>query len=799
MMYKMRLIIATTTGLCLLPAVAAAQDNNSAPQPISTAGFSLGYQWVGGSNTGLYGRYNGFTYNGSDFLAGFDLSRRYSPDSGYTAYYDITGDNLVVQAGSFLSTHFNDTNFRDQTNNNLGPESSLGIDFGEQGTFDVSTTYNAITYTGNTVDSIYNVNGSMGVLNFNLPPWAGATNVPPKTGTITAFTTKTLAPYLDQYQTGTRRNIFDIVGHYLFGDWTVTTAIRHEHKEGSLEQSLRETYSGIAFAMPVDYDTNRLDVSAAYNTPDLQAVLQYTYMSFKNDEAALALPYPNSIGTLTANSGPHAQSALFSQPTSNSAHYVTAMVGDNLAPATRIVLNGRFGVELQNSGFPANSANPNLSNTLGNPTFAWFNNLNGLNQGTTSNSLAAVAWIFQGNLAIDTNLAQGLDGRVSYSFDGRSVHVDQFKVWGGGVSPDATANSASYVVPQKWFNQTAKLEGTYKIWPENDTKVIADYAFNDVYRTNAQVEHSITNTGSIQLSSRIIPDVLSLLTYAHAERSGTLVYGRAWGNLISGAPEMFDTPSGAYYQAPMVSNSVTLRTNYAPEGKISGGIYVKFVGENFHYPSIPFTAPAGDWTLVGHGEGITRDYNLSVGPDINYRPIDDVNLHTYYTYERIFYNNIGNGACAESNTGACAGSAGYYANSYKNQMHSAGFNGTWQASDKLKLTADYNFAVGSVIFGEFNGVMVSNVTATYQNVSNYPDVNSVMHDVLVTARYQVLPNVEWAVFGGFSMFHNKDWDYTGIPILPTTNTGTAISVLTPGYGPPKYDVTRVGTVIKVAL
>jgi hypothetical protein len=249
----------------------------------------------------------------------------------------------------------------------------------------------------------------------------------------------------------------------------------------------------------------------------------------------------------------------------------------------------------------------------------------------------------------------------------------------------------------------------------------------------------------------------------------------------------------------MTSDSVILRADYAPAGNLTGGLFLKYVDEHYHYPNVPITAPSGDWTLVGHGEGITEDYNFTVGPDISYRPDKDVNLHFYYTYERIFFNNLGNGACAESNTGACAGSAGYFQNTYTSNMSTAGLSGDWQASSKLKLAAEYNMSSGSVVFGEFNGVMVSSVSQSYQNVNPYPDVNSVMHQLRLTAIYLLTTNVECSLMYEFSMFHNNDWNDLTAPVQATTNTGTAISILTPGYSSPNYNVSTIGVVLKVML
>ena len=80
---------------------------------------------------------------------------------------------------------------------------------------------------------------------------------------------------------------------------TFSTNIQHEHKEGTLEESLRETYGGEAFTMPVDYDTDRFDLSAAYNDPDFQLYPVHD-SRFADNNTAVTLPYPVSISALTA-------------------------------------------------------------------------------------------------------------------------------------------------------------------------------------------------------------------------------------------------------------------------------------------------------------------------------------------------------------------------------------------------------------------------------------------------------------------------------------------------------------------
>ncbi len=771
----------------------------AAPAQSSNNEVTLGAVYVGGSNTGLYGRYNGFTTQGADLVGGFRFRGGDAWDSGESFYYTFEGSGLVIQTGNKLSNNFKDSAFTNGTSNRLGPEAELSLEFGERGSWRAGLGYNAISYAGNIINSIYTVTGTSGTLNGGLAPSGGASNSPLTKGSVTSFNTTTLSPAEQKYQVGTRRDIIQALGEYLFDDWTISAKIRHEHKEGTLEDSLRETYGGQAFTLPIDYDTDRLDIAASYMTEDLQAVLQYTFMNFSDNNTGIKLPFPASISTLSNTSGPYAQVGLYSTPPSSYASYFTGMLGYNFSPDTRLTANTRIGMEIQDSTFPANSANPNLSNTLGNPTYSWFNNLNSLNQGTGSvTSPNAFAWTYHGNLALDSRLAENLDGRVSYAFDGRQVTIDAYQVWIGGPSPDATANTAVYVVPQGWFNQTAKVDLTYRLDPETNTKIGASYAYNAIDRTNAQVEHSTTNIATVELITSPWPEFLGRLAYEHADRSGELIYGTAWGNLEVGEPEIEGTPSGAYYQAPMTSDSIIVRGTYVPmDNKFSSSLFLKYNIVHFTYPDIP--VGESNWTLVGHGEGIKSYNSLVVGPDLTYQASPNFKAHLYYTYEHIFYDNRGNGACYNSNTGNCLGSVGYFQNTYTNNTQTAGLSGEWRASDRLTITGDYNLSYGTTLFHEFNGVQVATITQSYQNVTDYPNIDARTHQVQLTADYQVTSRVKWSLIYRYDMFHNNDWNNLTAPVQPSTNTGTAISILTPGYPPPTYNVTTIGTTVKVAL
>jgi hypothetical protein len=777
-------------------------------KPVDIKDYSIGLQWVGGRNTGQYGRYNGFTYGGIDASLGFDVLHRDAFNSDKPFYYSITGANLDIQSGRHLTRTFTDPAYTNLTSNAIGPEAELKLNFGVQGQWGVDLGYNAITSTGNIIQSIWTLSGNTGRLNNNLLPMGGASNTTTTTtkGTVfsTSFNANTLPANFVSHETGTRRDQVDVGGKIELGEWTFATHLQHEWKQGSLEESIRQTWGGMAFTLPVDFETDRFDVSASYVDTDYQAVIQYTYSKFTDNNVGATLPFAVSQTALSASSGPYGQTSLYSTPPSNSAHYVTVMFNDKLAPHTRLNFNGRFGVELQDATFPANSADPGLSSTMGNPTYSWFTHLNALNQGTGVTSLGAAAWVYQVNTSFTTELADHLDAKIAYNLDARSAHWNARQVWFGGASLDANANSVAYSIPQNWVKQTGTAELTYLVLPESSTKIQATYSFNNATRTNAQVEHSETNTIGLNISSMLGKDVLARLSWEHANRAGTLHYGTAWGNLENGVPDPDNTPSGAYYQAPMVSDAITLRADYASDGDLTGGLFVKWAENRFHYPeveSVAIASPsnAGNWSIAGVGQGITDNSTLTIGPDVNYRVNAALNLHAYYSYERIYFDNRGNGACAELATGNCLGTVGYFQNKYTSSMHSAGVSSDWAITDKFKLSGEYNFSYGAVLFGQYNGVAVTTVSQSYQNVTNYPDINSSLHDLRLTASYQVTDNIEAALLYRYGMFTNNDWQYIPLPVIPTTNGGTAISIVNAGYGSPNYNVTTVGMTMRIKL
>jgi len=778
------------------PASPLAPDISIGGSPISgEVGFGLLGQL--GRNPDEFGRYNGFNTNGLDVLGNFDLGGGSPWYSGDTRYYEFWGDNLNFQTGNRLGAGLTSDTFNSSVSNNLINEGSIGFKVGDQGTWGVTGYYNAITYTGNVIDSPYTVNGSTAFLNPGLYAYGGALSQ--TTATPGAHTSYTNAGFAATgadlpVQTGTRRDILGGNFKYIWNDWTITGAFRHEHKEGSMEESyfIEGSVGGAPFALPINYDTDRYDISAAYNSRLYQAVLQYTFSHFSDNNLFVTLPYPTA-GTAK----PFQQAAAYSTPPSNSAQYVTVMLATNAIPDTRVNLNARVGVEKQDDDFPPNSADPGIGAFRGTTGFL---NLNPMLQGTSEDSPDITATVYQVRVSANNQSIPRTDIDAFYSVDGRNVSINQFAVYGSGIGSDSAPGSATpyaFVVPQDWLKQAAGANLTYKLFPAFNTRLQLGYRLDYTDRSNAQVGHSDTNTGTVAILSNFGPQLDGKLSFDYSSRSGTLSYLTPWLNLDG--PNAGPTYSGAYYQAPMTSEAVTMRADYQPADNIGADFLLQFKNENYTYPAATaYTAPNGTVTvapLTGVGTGVKQDYALTLGPDFTYRPIKTINLHAFYNYELLFFNNLGNGACAASNTGACLGSAGYYQNKDTTTTQTVGLSGEWKITEKLKVKADYTLSYGSVAFAEFNGVFVALPTASYQNVTNYPDINSLMNSLRVTGSYEISPNMELVLSAAYSSYHDTNW-YDDASAIQSAGT-TAIAQLTPGYGQPNWSIVQLMAGMKI--
>ncbi len=752
--YTLRAI--ALAGVSLLPLAAfAAEDASDKPQYNNEV--SVGGRWQSENNP-FFGRYNGFGDSGFGLLGGFAVRSRDAWDSKGTQYLEATGKNI------------------DFTDNRNAPESSVAVKFGQQGWWGANVAYDAITYTGNTIYTPYTASGSLvpGLL-----PYGGASLTAPGSVFTTTYGNRptSLIALLAKTPTDTRRDIVSGGANYRMGDWLYTINLRHEHKDGTMEQTVDGSYTGIGFAQPIDYDTDRYTVSAAYSTRQLQAQLNYSYSRFTDNNTAFNATYFTSP-TATSNALYQA-AAAYSLPPSNDAHYVTGALGYNLLPGTRFTGNFRYGVELQNDNMEPTTYS----------TAAQFASLTGGGGysllSSNPSSLQGKAQVYGATAQISSNPLNNLDLTANYRLDGRDASTPVYTVAGFHGTDGAISANASSSFPQSWLKQNAAVEAGYRLLPSSNTKVTVGYAYDNVDRSIAQVGHSNSSTLSAKISSSPLMDLSGSAAYEHGNRSAVTNCNLPWQYLANSGATACEQ-SIAFYQAPMTTDAAKFRANYTPNEALSVGLFGKFAQDHYHYPGFN-PANATGYT------GTSMDRNISAGPDVAYRLSKDISLHAFYTFERIFFANNGNGAGPAS---VPPGTDRFTA-ATTDDVHTVGLSGDWKITDRLKLGASYNFYYGDVSYYMYNGVVVPGTpTVSYANVAALPNVNSSMHSLKLNGQYALTPTM--TLWGGYSydVFKDNDWAYnTWAPVTPTSATGGA--TLSTGVPNPSYHVNAVYTGVTV--
>ena len=234
----------------------------------------------GGTNTGQYGRYNGFTEQGVDGLFGFSSITRDPWNSPARCYCNFYGYEYQFQFGDNLGTAQYPTAFAGNVRSRASRTANIRTR---------RTTHWAERLAGLRKSAIRDNGRSTAWLQRDLLHRQhhrldlygerrqrraqqrlralGRRNQPPASGGGDADHGAFAYPKVaadagarsDPFQDGTRRDIVGLERHVPLERLDHRRrSSSHEHKEGTVEESVDGGYGGQAFTLPVDYDTDRL-------------------------------------------------------------------------------------------------------------------------------------------------------------------------------------------------------------------------------------------------------------------------------------------------------------------------------------------------------------------------------------------------------------------------------------------------------------------------------------------------------------------------------------------------------------
>ena len=783
MLFARSLKAALAMSVCLLPLQAMAQsDDNSfdvgekkvqaGPPPQPENWIQIGGQYNSARSFYL-GRFTGTQDSGLYGLGDFHLGGRDAWDSGGTRYWSVDGKDMGFDSRSFVAK------------------------FGYQGSWGVQVSYDGIPYEAtDNFHSVWTSNGSSVVPYGSIPlnNFPATPQYPAKTGvpyTTAGFvvpaiyfpiTSPTLSSSLLDYNLSTRRDVFAGVGTYHWQDWTITASIRHEHKTGYQSNSLEiggtvgltgtgtgtsknlapatGLSSGLGyFAQPIDYDTDRYDVNAAYATERLQVQVGYMFSNFTDNIAvfnavnpwALGVAGTSSFGGIApggANTTTAGISALYSLPPSNTAHQVKFMGGYNLTPTTRVTANFAYGLQMQNAAYAQGTGDPAYVQTLPRASF------DGLVQ------------TLYGNVAITSQPTPKLDVRVAYTIDSRDnqspSNLYQVGTRSVGASDGdckiASGGLSAYCanLPYSYEHQTFSMEAGYRILPQ--TKVTLNDTVESTRRSYADASMVTQNTTTLKARSRLDDNWFNAISISYQDRSvNNYVNGNTWALLTATGVNADLTPGFMVFsEAARRHWDVKDTIDWSPMRNLNISVMGKFAKDT--YPQSQ--------------NGLRNNMNASIGPDVSWDINPNLSAHAYYTYQKIYYDTgdvyYSSGSPSTICTTGFAGCNGYvipYDQQTSDYVHSAGVTLDWKIiPDVLKIGFNYTFSYGDTAYAIGDGMAVIGTGLTSQStvaqvaqLQALPDIKSMLNMISIRGEYTFRPN--WTMIFGyaFERFNYKDF------------------------------------------
>jgi MtrB/PioB family decaheme-associated outer membrane protein len=783
-MFSLRAMFAASVWLLPLYALAqTAPGTGEKPAPPAAATPAPeGDNWImlGGqydSNRSFYlGRFSGAVDPGFYGLGSFHYGQRDAWDSGGTNYFELNGRDLGLTSRSFDAK------------------------VGQQGTWGLNFSYDGIPYNAtNGFQSVWTGNGSLvpGVAAGSIPLVYPAKPFVSGVGTVNSLwlpsQVPSLAGSLAVFNLGTQRDVFTSGGKYEWNDWTITAGWRHEHKTGYQSNSLEiggtvalttvgtggsknvAPTTGVTsalgyFAQPLDYDTDRFDITAAYGNPVYQAQIGYTFSHFTDNIASFNAINPFGLNpTSTFGTAASNLSAPYALPPSNSAHQVKLMLGYNITPTTRLNANFAYGVEMQNE--PFNTASGDPVTTLSEPRASF----NGLVQ------------TMYGNIAMTAQPLPKLDVRVSYTINdfhnqspSNSYQVDtRSNTSTSGNGDCAIMGGLCTNLPFGYDHQTFTAEAGYRILPQ--TKVTLNETFETMYRSYADTSFVTTNTVTAKIRSQIFDDVFGALSYSHQDRDAHNYTNGNTFSLLSGTgvgPDI--TGFLMYFEASRKHDEVKGTIDVSPTHDLTTTLMAKFSNDVY---------PGGQY-------GLRNNHNIQVGPDISWQPTPALSGHAFYTFQQTFYDT---NDLYQSGTFPPTGTGFYvpYTTKTTDSVHTLGLTMDWQAiQDLLKISFEYSFSYGDTAYALGDGMALigtgqtSPATIAGLAFQALPDVTSMLSMIQIRGEYKIQPNMT-LIFGyAFERFTYKDF-------MNGTSATAYANALLPGTLNPNDSVHVIGAGMRV--
>jgi len=410
----------------------------------------------------------------------------YVSDSSFKfgEYNALESDGGFAIANASLRYRGEDAGYLDLKARDLGLDSrSLDSETGQQGRYRLLRNYNEISHE---------------IADSAKTPYLGSTNLVLPAGWTRADTTagmSDLNPALHAVELQNRRQRLGLgVVVIPASQWQTAVNVRHEVRDGQKRSAGSFYFSSAQLVEPIDYVTDEVDASVAYNTDKWQSQLTYYASFFSNNDTSLR--WQNAYNPIVAG----ADSGERALPPDNQFHQILLVTGYQLSEVTRINADLAFGKMEQDEALLDATTNPNFSITL------------------PRTSAQAEVKTTSANLKLSTAPSERAQLRVSWHYNDRDnvTPIAAFD-W---VSTDAFIAAPRQNQPYSITDSILRLDGDYRLGRKTRFSAGIENAHKD--RSHQEVDQTRENTlwGKLYLRSFENIDLVFKAAYAQRDAAG---------------------------------------------------------------------------------------------------------------------------------------------------------------------------------------------------------------------------------------------------------------------------------------
>lgn len=343
-------------------------------------------------------------------------------------------------------------------------------------------------------------------------------------------------------------------------------------------------------------------------------------------------------------------------------------------------------------------------------------------------SLDGEVYVYAARLGLHARPSQRLRLNARYRYDERDNQTPQatynYVILDSGDAGGLVTNQ-----PLSYRKHKLSLDANYRIAAE--WRGLAGYEFLDTERRFSDVEENREHTlkGGLKWQPRSDFDAALRLSGSQREASD--------------------------YQAEDPNQNPLLRKYYlADRDRLQGGLVLTYM------PSSTLTVGvSGDLVDDDYPDsalGLTEASGQVFNVDLNYRPADDVQLHAFYTHDRMESRQLGSEG----------GAAADWSADFDDTVHTIGlggeFLGLWPRWD---LGLDYLYSRGRSDISQ-----QSSLGAT----TPFPALSNDLHRVQLAAGYRWSKSTRLRLMAVYEHLDASDWAVDGVPVVLGGGAGTLL-------------------------